>query len=74
MFCIGLDLGKTRDHTAIAIVEKPMGGGLQLRYAERVALGTPVPMRSALIAHSNQVALGLRPVTRAAAFEAVDFT
>jgi hypothetical protein len=52
MFYIGLDLGKTRDHTAIAIVERadsgraylaPVFGGLLLRYAERVALGTPYP-------------------------------
>jgi len=44
MFYLGIDLGKTRDHTAIAIVErghteKP----LQVRYAERVPLGTPYP-------------------------------
>ena len=39
MFYLGLDLGKKHDHTAIAIVEKPLGGGLELRYAERVALG-----------------------------------
>ena len=34
-------MGKTRDHTAIAIVER--GDTLQLRYAERVPLGTPYP-------------------------------
>jgi len=44
MFYLGIDLGKTRDHTAVAIVErghteKP----LQVRYAERVPLGTPYP-------------------------------
>jgi hypothetical protein len=33
MFYLGIDLGKTRDHTAFAIVER--GVALQLRYAER---------------------------------------
>jgi hypothetical protein len=41
MFYLGIDLGKTRDHTAIAIVERR--DTLQLRYAERVPLGTPYP-------------------------------
>jgi phage FluMu gp28-like protein len=40
-FYLGIDLGKTRDHTAIAIVER--ADTLLLRYAERVALGTPYP-------------------------------
>jgi hypothetical protein len=52
MFYMGIDLGKRRDHTAIAIVERqdsrmaylaPACGRLLLRYAERVALGTPYP-------------------------------
>jgi len=41
MFYLGIDLGKTRDHTAFAIVER--GVALRLRYAERVPLGTPYP-------------------------------
>lgn len=43
MFYLGIDLGKTRDHTAIAIVEKDGSRKLQLRYVERVPLGTPYP-------------------------------
>jgi hypothetical protein len=44
MFYIGIDLGKTRDHTAIVIVERgKTGKPLQVRYAERVPLGTPYP-------------------------------
>ena len=42
MFYLGIDLGKRQDPTAMAIVER-VGPGLQLRYAERVALGTPYP-------------------------------
>jgi hypothetical protein len=50
MFHLGIDLGKTRDHTAIAIVKRndlitaytgSTFNGLKLRYAERVPLGTP---------------------------------
>ncbi len=49
MFYLGIDLGKTRDHTALAIVERndsrtaytgSILNGLKLRYAERVPLGT----------------------------------
>jgi phage FluMu gp28-like protein len=49
MFYLGIDLGKTRDHTAIVIVERndsrtaytgSIFNGLKLRYAERVPLGT----------------------------------
>jgi phage FluMu gp28-like protein len=44
MFYLGMDLGKTRDHTAIAIVERGHPGEtLQARYAERMPLGTPYP-------------------------------
>lgn len=52
-FFIGIDLGKKQDHTAIAIVERvdvyrPYGGPefreLQVRWLERVSLGTPYPM------------------------------
>jgi terminase large subunit-like protein len=39
---LGIDLGKRQDHTAIAVVERK-GAVLQLRYAERVALGTSYP-------------------------------
>ena len=49
-YYIGVDLGKRHDHTAIVIVEKVEANvyhlerdsqRLELRYAERVALGTP---------------------------------
>jgi len=49
---MGIDLGKTRDHTAIAIIERrdtaraflsPMFDCLLLRHAERVPLGTSYP-------------------------------
>jgi hypothetical protein len=43
MFYLGIDLGKRRDPSAMAIVEGKTVHGLQLRYAERVALGTPYP-------------------------------
>jgi hypothetical protein len=42
MFYMGLDLGKLRDFTAIAVVERaPVTGILDVRFLERVALGTP---------------------------------
>jgi hypothetical protein len=50
MYYLGLDLGKRRDHTAIAVIEKqetrtPWNGTarvvLQIRHVERVPLGTP---------------------------------
>ncbi len=37
---VGLDLGQRRDHTAIAVLECA-GGGMVVRHAERVMLGTP---------------------------------
>jgi hypothetical protein len=40
MFYLGIDLGKTQDHTAIAIVERNDLQSVRLRYAERVPLGT----------------------------------
>jgi hypothetical protein len=43
LFYLGIDLGKRRDPSAMAIVEGKTVQGLQLRYAERVALGTPYP-------------------------------
>ena len=52
-FFLGLDLGKQRDHSAIAVVERvetpqlhlapALYGGLAVRYVERLALGTPYP-------------------------------
>ena len=39
---LGLDLGRQRDHTAIAIVER-VGEEIWVRHLERVALGTPYP-------------------------------
>jgi hypothetical protein len=52
MFYIGIDLGKSRDHTAIVIVRRadrrlawmpPVFEGLAVCYAERVPLGTSYP-------------------------------
>jgi hypothetical protein len=52
MFYVGIDLGKSQDHTAIAIVERldnrrpwlePVFEHVTLCYAERVPLGTPYP-------------------------------
>jgi phage FluMu gp28-like protein len=54
LFYLGIDLGKTRDHTAIAIVERKIAGGLLLRYAERVALGTPYPQVVEHVRHMVQ--------------------
>jgi hypothetical protein len=53
MFYVGLDLGQRRDHSAIVVIERlesrraflaPGFDGLQVRYVERVPLGTPYPM------------------------------
>jgi hypothetical protein len=43
MFCIGLDLGQRRDHSALAVVEK-RHTVTHVRHLERVALGTPYPL------------------------------
>jgi hypothetical protein len=52
MFYVGLDLGQSRDHSAIAVVERkeamrafqaPMLEALLVRHVERVPLGTPYP-------------------------------
>jgi hypothetical protein len=52
MFFVGLDLGQKRDHTAVVVVERIenrrafMGTEFErlvVRYAERMALGTPYP-------------------------------
>jgi hypothetical protein len=42
VFYVGLDLGQSRDHTAIAVVER-RNGRLMVRYLERLALGTTYP-------------------------------
>ena len=41
-FLIGLDLGKQRDYTAIAVLERPAiaGGAFDLRHLERIELNT----------------------------------
>ena len=61
MFYLGLDLGKSQDHTAIAVVERPDAGRawqtsaheqLLLRYIERVPLGTPYP---AVVEHVRRI-------------------
>jgi phage FluMu gp28-like protein len=43
VFYLGIDLGKRRDPTAMVIVEGKTVNVLHLRYAERIALGTPYP-------------------------------
>jgi len=52
MYFVGLDLGQKRDHSAIAVVERveaysayraPVLGRLEVRYLERVPLGTSYP-------------------------------
>jgi phage FluMu gp28-like protein len=52
-FFLGLDLGKQRDHSAIAVVERletpqpylarAVYAGMAVRHVERLALGTPYP-------------------------------
>jgi hypothetical protein len=42
MYYVGLDLGQAQDPAAIAVVER-MALTLEVRYLERVALGTPYP-------------------------------
>jgi hypothetical protein len=42
MYYIGIDIGKSVDHTAIVIVERS-DRGLGLCYAERLPLGTSYP-------------------------------
>ena len=53
MFYVGVDLGKRRDHSAIAVVEKvleyspyasPTMSSMDVRLLERVPLGTPFPV------------------------------
>ena len=41
MIYLGLDLGKMRDFTALAAVERGTRGELAVRYLERMSLGTP---------------------------------
>ena len=41
MFYLGLDLGKMRDFTALAVVERTPQRELVVRYLERAPLGTP---------------------------------
>lgn len=44
MFYLGVDLGQTRDHSAISAVERnDYHGILMVRYVHRVPLGTPYP-------------------------------
>jgi hypothetical protein len=49
VFCIGVDLGQSNDHTALAVVEKVHSGNshklaaLHLRHLERYPLRTPYP-------------------------------
>jgi phage FluMu gp28-like protein len=40
MFFVGLDLGQKRDFSAVAVVERPEFRHLQVRYLERMPLGT----------------------------------
>jgi hypothetical protein len=41
LFCVGVDLGQKRDHTAVAVVER--GRYCYVRHLERMPLGTPYP-------------------------------
>ena len=43
MFYVGLDLGKRRDHSAIAVIQKieRLRHRLLIRHLERAPLGTP---------------------------------
>ena len=51
MFYLGLDLGKLRDYTALAMVERVAASGeLVVRYLERAALGTPYTRVAAIMA------------------------
>jgi hypothetical protein len=43
MVFVGVDLGQRQDPTAIVVVEQANVGSLEVRFAERVALGTPYP-------------------------------
>jgi hypothetical protein len=56
MFYIGVDLGQTRDYSAIAVVQKEsvrkenaLPPHLLVRRVERIALGTPYPLVAARI-------------------------
>jgi phage FluMu gp28-like protein len=40
-FCVGVDLGKKRDHSAVAVVRLHQDGGVQLVHLHRFRLGTP---------------------------------
>ena len=68
MYFVGLDLGQKRDHSAVAVVERVDGrrafqatttDRLLVRFAERMALGTPYPIvveRVRRIVQSNALA------------------
>ena len=43
MYFIGLDLGQKRDYSAVVVVER-VAERLNVRYVERMALGTPYPL------------------------------
>ena len=43
MFYLGVDLGKLRDHAALAVVERGYGKDLLVRHVARLPLGTPYP-------------------------------
>ncbi len=48
MFYLGIDLGQRRDHTAIALVGR-WNTVLEVRYLERLALGTPYTVVTARV-------------------------
>ena len=60
MFYVGVDLGQTRDHTAIAVVERPLdmiralSKERHVRSVRRVPLGTPYPQVVDLIRRTVQ--------------------
>jgi len=41
LYCVGVDLGQKRDHTAVAVVER--GTHYYVRHLDRMPLGTPYP-------------------------------
>jgi hypothetical protein len=68
MLFLGIDIGKTVDHTAIVIVERA-AKGMNVRYAERVPLGTSYPR---VVEHVRWIVT--HPMVRGRCAMAVDAT
>ena len=69
MFYVGLDLGKMRDLSAWAVVERDHWGVLCVRHLERAALGTPY-----LVVVKRVADLTLRPALNGRCHLTVDAT